>query len=296
MTEPYPIYHVNPNWMIDPESMGSKEKFWFRNPNDRFGSTWLFKYPRPNSGEHWAEKMAAAIAHVLDIPHARVELAVCRGIRGTITESFVSSQETLVHGNELLELAITDYNPDQRRRPLRHNVDNIFRILEHVCIGTEPGFCKKLKEQFANYLILDTLIGNIDRHHENWGVLLDFEEDTLLGLAPSYDHASSLGRELSDGRRTRHLVEGTVGNYAAGGRGGIYWSEDDSRLPGPLELARQAIGAFADAFSPGLEKLAMLRKSNILDVVNGIPIEWMTRPERDFAAAMVRHSLEQLCG
>ena len=293
-TEPYPIYQVNPDWMIDPESMGSKEKFWYRDPFDETGKAWLFKYPRSGSGEHWAEKIAAAVAEVLEIPHARVELAVCRGTRGTITESFVASDETLVHGNELLALAISDYNPDQIRRPPRHNVDNILRILEDVCTGTDPGFSDKLKTQFANYLILDALIGNTDRHHENWGVLLDAHEDTLLALAPSFDHASSLGREHSDERRIRHLAEETIGNYAAAGRGGVYWSEDDGRRPAPLDLACRAVVFYPTVFKPGLGKLAILEEDNILEAVNGIPEEWMTNAERDFAVAMMRHSMEQL--
>ena len=296
MTELYPMYQVDPNWMIDPESMGSKQKFWYRNPDDYSGSAWLFKYPRSNSGEHWSEKIAAEIAQVLDIPHARVELAVCENVRGTATESFVGSLETLMHGNELLALSMSDYNPDQIRRPPRHNVDNIFRILEYVCTGMDPGFSDMLKTQLASYLILDGLIGNTDRHHENWGVLMGEDQEVLLGLAPSFDHASSLGRELSDERRLRHLAEETIGKYLAGGRGGIYWSENDSRRPNPLDLAGRAIASYADVFRPGLEKLAMLAGSNILGVVNRIPDEWMTKPERDFAVAMMRHSLEQLRG
>ena len=292
--EPYPIYEVNPDWMIDPESMGSKEKFWYRDPSDETSTDWLFKFPRSGSGEHWAEKIAAEVAKVLEIPHARVELAVCRGIRGTITESFVASNETLVHGNELLAVAISDYNPDQIRRPPQHNVDNILQILEDISTRMAPSLSDKLKAQFADYLILDAIIGNTDRHHENWGVLLDANEDALLGLAPSFDHASSLGREHSDERRIRHLAEGTIGNYAAAGRGGVYWSEDDSRRPAPLNLASRAIVFYPTVFKPGLEKLEVIDVSNILEAVNGIPEEWMTSSERDFAIEMMRHSMEQL--
>lgn len=296
MIEKYPICQVNPNWMIDQESMGSKEKFWYRYPEDPSDTAWLFKYPRSNSGEHWAEKIAAEVAAALEIPHARVELAVCLGIRGTITESFVASNETLVHGNELLELAISDYNPGQIRRPPLHNVDNILKVLEDVCTGMDPGFSDKLKMQVADYLILDALIGNTDRHHENWGVLLDANEDSLLGLAPSFDHASSLGRELTDERRMRHIAEETIGNYAAAGRGGIYWLGDISRRPAPLDLACRAMAAYAGIFTPGLEKLAMLEESNILQAVNMVPEEWMANPERDFAVVMMRYSLQRLRG
>ena len=92
MSDYYPIFEVDPEPAFDPdriESMGSKEKFWFRFPGEEeIGPDWLFKYPRPNSGEHWAEKIAAEVAAVLEIPHAEVELATCNDIRGSVTRTF----------------------------------------------------------------------------------------------------------------------------------------------------------------------------------------------------------------
>jgi serine/threonine protein kinase HipA of HipAB toxin-antitoxin module len=43
---------------------------------------------------------------------------------------------------------------------------------------------------FLGYLMLDAWIANLDRHHENWGLVLT--KDITGHLAPSYDHASSL--------------------------------------------------------------------------------------------------------
>jgi hypothetical protein len=57
--------------------MGTKPKFWFRCDRQR----WLFKEPRGSTGEHWAEKGAAEIGHLLGIPCARVELAEVQGNR-----------------------------------------------------------------------------------------------------------------------------------------------------------------------------------------------------------------------
>ena len=59
MAAEYPIEEVDPQWETKPEEMGSKEKFWFRKPD---GSDWLFKFPKENTGEHWAEKIACKIA------------------------------------------------------------------------------------------------------------------------------------------------------------------------------------------------------------------------------------------
>jgi hypothetical protein len=83
---PYPIIEIQPAWVLEGEAMGSKPKFWFRQAEE--APEWLFKYPQENTGQHWAEKIATEVASLLDILHARVELAVFQGVRGSATESF----------------------------------------------------------------------------------------------------------------------------------------------------------------------------------------------------------------
>ena len=99
--EPYPIVKVEPQWVLETEAMGSKDKFWFRRPGPGEGD-WLFKYPQPNTGQHWAEKIAAEVAAKLGIFHAVVELAIFQNERGSATESFARVGRELFHGNQAL--------------------------------------------------------------------------------------------------------------------------------------------------------------------------------------------------
>lgn len=50
--------------------------------------------------------------------------------------------------------------------------------------------------QLAGYVTLDALILNTDRHHENWALIRARSSDGRLihRVAPTFDHASSLGR------------------------------------------------------------------------------------------------------
>lgn len=50
---------------------------------------------------------------------------------------------------------------------------------------------------------MSILVANTDRHHENWALLLT--DDRSPQLAPSFDHASSLGFQLSDDERQDRL-------------------------------------------------------------------------------------------
>ena len=54
----------------DPESLGSKYKFWFGSQQ------FLFKQAREPSGEDWAEKVCAEVARLLGLPHAEYELGL----------------------------------------------------------------------------------------------------------------------------------------------------------------------------------------------------------------------------
>lgn len=91
----FSIIEVEPEWALDDEPMGSKDKFWLEMPDDPL--PWLFKYSRINqgetTGEHWSEKLAAELADLLKLDHAKVELAYFAGKWGCISRMFDSLQD-----------------------------------------------------------------------------------------------------------------------------------------------------------------------------------------------------------
>ena len=254
---------------------------------------WLFKYPQPGTGQHWAEKIAAEVAAILRIYHARVELAEFQDDRGSVTESFARSGRSLYHGNQVLQRVIHGYDPEKRFRQSNHSLGNIFGAMDDIFL--EPEAAKSAKMFMADYLLLDAVIGNTDRHHENWGVLRKRVGDEWKGfVSPSFDHASSLGRELLDERRDRVLAENRVGAYAERARGAIYWSEDDQRGLSPLELMRRGTVAYPDFFVPVLSKLERLSRDSQTAVVNRIPLCWMSPTARAFVNALMCYNLQEL--
>lgn len=63
-------------------------------------------------------------------------------------------------------------------------------------------------EQFAGYLCLDVLVGNQDRHHENWGAI---RKQKGIALAPTFDHSASLARNLKEQEKQDRLNTTDVG-------------------------------------------------------------------------------------
>ena len=122
-----------------------------------------------------AEKIAAEIAGSIGIPRAGVELAVFNGDRGSATKSFAHDGFELIHGNQMLAAFLHDYDPQTRFRQSDHTVHNVLRAIDRVF--DEDAAKRRAKELMAEYVVLDALIGNTDRHHENWGVLLRRKQD-----------------------------------------------------------------------------------------------------------------------
>lgn len=307
---PYPVIEVRPEWLQDPDSMnfehmGSKPKFWFQS---NIRKRWLFKYPiQRNSGEHWAEKIAAEVAGLLGVSCARVELAAFEntpselaalvGYRGSVSESFTEENDNLIHGNELLPLIMPDYDMRATRfRQSHHTLINIWSVFDAMFENAVENAAAK--SRFSEYLTLDALIGNTDRHHENWGLLVGYDgNDFRISIAPSYDHASSLGHGLHDVRRNSLLSEGRLAAYVARsgrrGSGGIYWASDE-HAPSPLELVRRAAKDYPSLFDSSKARIQELDENSFDDIVRRIPQDWMTPPAREFAVALLLHNLNEL--
>lgn len=294
MTSFYPIYPISaqPEWV---EQMGSKPKFWFRRSDDN--QSWLFKFARKGTGEDWAEKIAAEVAAALTIPAPGIELAEFNGRRGSISRSFVLQREgwDLVHGNELLAAYVSGYRRDLVFRQSQHTLDNILTVLRQVF--PDPAQSGIQTTRLAGYLTLDALIGNTDRHHENWGVLRRMRADGSLEetLAPSFDHASSLGRELLPDQREHHLREKSVETYARRGRGGIYVAMADQHGANPLELVLQAAPAMPEAFQPWLARVRTLSSASIQSIINAVPEPLMDSTAKRFTAELIDYTRTQLC-
>ena len=291
MGNPYTIVHLHRDWLDRPEEMGSKRKVWCRIDGLRSvpGGQWLFKFPQANTGQHWAEKIASEVAARLETPHAAVRLACIESEKGSMCQSFLDYGQGLIHGNELLGEGIAGYDPDKKYGQSDHTLDNIWHVLESW--DRFAGEQLKAKDQFAEYLVLDALVGNTDRHHENWGIVLTVDGATWsIALAPSFDHASSLGRELLDARRDRLISQGQVGSYVERGKGGICWSGTDRRAPSPLDLIRRGARRHPAVFRPALAKVHQLGEGWLREAVERVPESWMTPSAREFAIQVMSYT------
>lgn len=281
----FPIVRIADEAREDTEQLGSKPKFWVLLGDKR----WLFKEARPGTGEDWAEKAAAEVAGAIGVRAATVELAEFAGRRGCISLNFVDVQggEALVHGNEILAMRVTGYDKSKTFRQSDHTLDNIETAIRSL-FGPERA--NGALTELASYMVLDALIGNSDRHHENWGLLFrvrTVSDTPALSVAPSFDHASFLGRELRDERRNDLIVGNRIGWYVGKGRGGIFRNPQDRHGENPLRLVQDAARAYPSFFRPALDRIAALDPSEVRRIVDALPDERASQSAKRFAEAVM---------
>ena len=288
----YPILQIDPASMEVTEQLGSKPKFWVRMDETR----WLFKECRPNTGEHWAEKIAAELARLLRVPAAQVELADHEGTPGCACKSFITNRtgEFLIHGNELLAGTVTGYKKDQWFRQSDHTLDNIILALDSIF--SSPEWKRHAYLHLTGYLFLDGLIGNTDRHHENWGVIFRVSKGPRLGIkmAPTFDHASSLGRELTNEAQERILSDGRMLQYLKKGRGGIYANSADRRGLSPLAVAQLASQRFPELYRAWAARLAKVDEPEFSCILDQVPAKVLPKVSRQFVAELLRTTRQEL--
>ena len=290
--EPFAIFQITEAMILQDEPMGSKDKVWCQLPAELGNGHWLFKQPRQQveNIEHLAEKIAQEIAALIQLACARVELAEFEGLRGSISLDVRSPRDVLVHGNEIIAGRVLGYDLHKRRHTSDHTFERIRQAILEVC----GGRCKEDLGQFAGYLVFDALIGNTDRHHENWALLKQEAGPTDHRLAPSFDHASSLGREMRDERRLRLIRENKIPDYLRKGWGAIYLEELDETEISPIELVNRLAARMPESFGPWLKRVEGVTDQAIMYIVERIPAGWISPAQRELATALIREARDQL--
>lgn len=295
----YPIRKIILNWSQYVEQVGTKEKFWVRVDNRNY----LFKIGRPGTGENWAEKVACEVADSLSIPHAHYELAILVGddTPGVVTESFVPPSGQLILGNDFLAEIVDGYDGAKRYQQKSHTVRHVMAFTRISVLGLPLGFRRRMSirraaDVFVGYLMLDALIGNTDRHHENWGLIAG--PKIGIRLAPTFDHASSLGRNESDDRRRFRLStndpNATVRAYADRARSAFYEKVDSASPLTTMDAFNLAADIRPEAGKYWRKKLGGLQDAKVLDILGRVPDDWMSEDAKRFAFEMIGHNKETI--
>lgn len=288
----FPVLDVS-SWRVTSlETAGSDEKLWIASES---GQRALFKPNRDHleaaQGEDWAEKLVSEIAALLGVPAARIDLANRNGVRGCISYTVKRDDYELQPGAALIgELVGPSFDPHSRDA-WGHTLENIAAVLPPYRVPPEFDGPQEIGGYgvFAGYMILDALVANRDRHSENWSVLRSQSHAVSDALAPSYDHASSLGFNLRDARRSQLLRDRKM--FEAFLRKGDAHRFERGRHKALVDHALQALSIAGDrardfwlarlaALDPAELQLLAARTTTMSDLARTLAIEILKENRR----------------
>ena len=283
------------------ETLGTKDKFWYD------AKTFLFKQVRRRTGEDWAEKLCAEFAKQIGIPCAEYELAEWESpegiVRGVVTRNFCPPGSALILGNELLGETDPGYAVGQvsKFRVPAHTIERVVTTLQarqpRLPFGwaRAPGIMDAV-DVFIGYLMLDTLVGNTDRHHENWGIVV--LPDRGVHLAPTFDHASSLGCHLLDNKRAERLRTADrnydVAAFAARARSALYGHEVEAHPLPTIDAFLNAARHKPRAARYWLGKLDTFTEAEIAIIMSNVPRGRISDTAVEFASRLILINKDRL--
>lgn len=172
------------------------------------GRRYLFKRSKKSyPDQFWGEVVAYRVGCLLgvQVPPAFAAWNSQTGHCAALIEWFYDGSEAFVMAGDFLQKIQSDFD---RNRGTQHNLLDNMRLLRMLAIPKvlEPGW----RQWWVDALLFDALIGNTDRHQDNWGLIFyRAGQETRCRLAPLFDNGTSLGHE----RFTSHVGDWNDGNY-----------------------------------------------------------------------------------
>jgi hypothetical protein len=242
----YPIADVTGWDSLQVSASGRRPKAWLFDPDLRVFA--MFKRPYNHAAESAVEKIAAEVGRLSGIPTAVTQLAIRDGVLGVLSYRFVADDENLIDGGAILlgRNPAFDMKKGHSFQAVRGGID----------VGLLPAFIE--------LLVLDAVVGNSDRHPNNWSIIRHATRPDKL--APSYDHGSSLGRELTN--------EGpdNLSLYVDRGRAKVGWQTGGRVVfHRHLRLLRLIAQDHELAVKQAVAKAVSVPSDAVSDVVNSVP-------------------------
>lgn len=193
------------DWLVDdmhgifPIGARDKQMLWspaVAIPGIKPNWPYLFKCSRSTyPDQFWMECIAYLIGTELGFEVPKALPAVKTDGDGVICAALIEwfydpRIQNFVHAADFFQSRIPNFD---NKKGSQHNIIH----LKDICSEMESGLGleQDWKDWLCHLLVFDTLIGNTDRHQENWGVVLSPAFDYMGSLSPLFDNGTSLGHE-----------------------------------------------------------------------------------------------------
>ena len=250
----------------EPIVRGSRKKILAINNKQEMA---MFKYEREDydCSEACSEKLAYEIAKVLGYGCARIELAVDNDNKIGVLNYYFSDRFNAPHTDIVAYL-----NKNIKERNSYYTISNIKSVLDDIDADLFRGFIK--------IMVFDALIGEQDRHEENWGIT---EKPGKSFISPLYDNGDSLLREFRKIENVEKYYSRLKSFDAYINRSKtIIYKEDNKKQYKHFELIRYLCDKYPQYINPEINNLKKLTDDIIEELVNKIPDELLTTEHKKY--------------
>lgn len=191
-----PNFYNITSWQEKPwfQTGGTRSKVIIENPEtgeDYYFKTSLKKEKIDYKYEFWSEIVASEVGTLLGFDMLPYDIAYNRGEIGCLSKSMITEgKNKLTEGLSYLTGFDTTYNPEDKKSKKQYTFQFIHDTLKFFQLDHFVG-------NIIEIIVLDSIIGNGDRHQENWGIITDYDEviKFLLDYA-SKDKKGQFGKTL----------------------------------------------------------------------------------------------------
>lgn len=265
--EKYKIKKVGKDFRFIPEinNKGSREK---RTALDNQNNKAIFKYEMydKSCSEACSEKLSYEIAKVLGYECAHIELALDENdTLGILNYLFVD-----VHKEEHID-AIAYIKKNNEERSQFYTLENIKKCLD--MLDTDLFY------QFLRIMIFDALVGEQDRHEENWGII---RKNGTYKLSPLYDNGCNLLREFYKEEYAEKFYNGVKDftSYIKRSKTWIY-QKDGNRYK-HFDLIKNLYNIYPNHTGKEIMNLEKLTDEKIKNIVNKMPDNIITKKHKEY--------------
>ena len=191
------------------------------------GHSYLFKTALGwQSQQVWSEVIAYRLGAMLGLPVPPCFIAMDRGtgLAGALVEFFYGYPDEaeparFVHASDFMTRILVD---KKRGRP--HSLHTNLQLSRLLCKGASAV------AWWAEALAFDVLIGNTDRHPDNWGFLFRTRAGRThsVEMSPFFDNGTSLGYEIAENKLTDASSPDRLQKYVDRGTHHCGWDGDGS--------------------------------------------------------------------
>lgn len=274
----YKIINVD-DWQEDPtlQASGTRDKAWFIEPEQRRNV--LVKWPKYGLGEIYAEKIAYEIAKKIGLSAAKTEIGSLNNDFVILSYRFLEPKDSFIEGGEFFEERFGEWNREAKLAP-----NYTFAVLKDIL------YPMGLFENLLEMVVFDCLIGNQDRHQDNWGVI---KRENKIVFAPLYDHSSCLGWNLPEVQIERLLRDDKlIEDFVNRSESCVRW-EAGARIK-HFRLIRLVLETEGNTVRDIIEKLTDFDDDCIGEIVENVPDAVMPHVRKDLVFRLLKVRRDRL--